>query len=131
MADAIGSAARLSERASDADLAAACELERSVYVAGDEELRVAFAPATIARETSRSYGDGSGQAKYSEGTLRVGDAAPDAALWAMRSADPDASPTPARLLEAAGAAPVAGSSAGIGPSALAAKFVVLDFGSFS
>ena len=42
MADAIGSAARLSERASDADLAAACELERSVYVAGDEELRVVF-----------------------------------------------------------------------------------------
>ena len=105
------------ELATDEDLAAACELERSVYVAGDDALRRAFAPATIARETSRTYEDG--QTLYSDGTLTVGAQAPDVDLWTLERADA-AELTPTKLLALARA-----SAPGL------PRYLVLDFGSFS
>ena len=60
----------MAELATDEELAAACECDRSVYVEGDEAIRKAFAPATIREWTSRTYGDSS-TAKYSSGVLQV------------------------------------------------------------
>jgi hypothetical protein len=62
--------------ATDEQLAAAMECERSVYVSGDDAVRKAFAPASIAKWTSSTY-EGSDRTKYHEGTLKEGDQAPD------------------------------------------------------
>jgi hypothetical protein len=100
--------------ATDAQLAAAMECERGVYVAGEAAVRKAFAPATITKWTSEKY-ENSDRTKYHEGTLKVGDKAPDFDLHHLVA--PNQKLRDCKLLSFL--------------PATANKFLVLNFGSFS
>jgi hypothetical protein len=97
--------------ATDEELAACLECPREVYVAGDDALRRAFASSTIEHWTSQTYADGQ-TTRYNEGSLSVGDRAPDF-----------------QLQQVVGEALVNKSLLSFGR--VGAAFLVLDFGSFS
>mmetsp|Transcript_1047 Transcript_1047/g.1215 ORF Transcript_1047/g.1215 Transcript_1047/m.1215 type:complete len:127 (-) Transcript_1047:622-1002(-) len=115
----------LAELASDAELASCCEYERSQYLADETELRRAFSPKQLNGVLNGTipylqYKDGT--AKYSEGSLQVGQKAPNCVVHALPNAGTDGLYDakgdflpPCRLLAALPHAPL----------------LVLDFGSFS
>ena len=73
-------------RASDSQLEQCCECDREVYVADEDALRTAFAPATIRRWTQDAkYADGT--PRYSAGDLAPGAPAPDFTVHLAKQAD--------------------------------------------
>ena len=127
--------------ATDEQLAACCECPREIYLEDETAFRESFAPATIARWCERRpYGDG--QQIMCEGDLRVGTIAPDLNVFLV-DAGAAIGRAACRLLADCGSGRVADTATGTlsftaaewttarSISAMARRYLCLDFGSFS
>ena len=113
--------------ATDDQLAEYCECARGAYVTDETELRRAFSVETMnyyagAHGGEPGYKYDSGQPKYSDGTLIIGDVAPNARCFALAAPSAEGGGEGAQqAIELL--APL--------HDGRAKKWLVLDFGSFS